>query len=213
MTHSTGAAVGQPLEGHTDDVTSVGYSPDGCHIISGSDDRTIRIWDAKTGAAVGQPLEGHTFGVTSVGYSPDGHHIISGSYDKTLRIWGAPTGAAVSQPLEGESHHAQSAASLDDGCHSVPGSGGDTVYMCDSILHQSFSHNPPHPDFCTKPDPKGWVRDSNNGLLYWVPPDCRIGLHSPALLTIPMTSNIRSVSLVFEDFAFGSSWTQILCSP
>jgi WD40 repeat protein len=44
----TGAAVGNPLKGHTDGA-SVAYSPDGRHIISGSDDRTIRIWDASRG--------------------------------------------------------------------------------------------------------------------------------------------------------------------
>jgi WD40 repeat protein len=82
-------------------VNSVAYSPDGRHIISGSFDKTIRIWDAETGAAVGKPLEGHTDWVNSVAYSPDGRHIISGSYDKTIRIWDAETGAAVGKPLEG----------------------------------------------------------------------------------------------------------------
>jgi WD40 repeat protein len=82
-------------------VRSVAYSPDGQHIISGSDDKTIRIWDAETGAAVGKPLEGHTDCVWSVAYSPDGQHIISGSDDKTIRIWDAETGAAVGKPLEG----------------------------------------------------------------------------------------------------------------
>jgi len=41
-------------------VRSVVYSPDGQHIISGSFDKTIRIWGADTGAAVGKPLQGHT---------------------------------------------------------------------------------------------------------------------------------------------------------
>ncbi|KAI0310253.1 hypothetical protein OF83DRAFT_1272573, partial [Amylostereum chailletii] len=54
------------LRGHTSSVTSVACSPSGTHIISGSYDKTIRIWDAETGHAVGQPLEGHTNGVTSV---------------------------------------------------------------------------------------------------------------------------------------------------
>ena len=207
----TGAAIGQPLEGHTSIVESVGYSPDGRRIISGSWDKTIWIWDAETGAAVRQPLEGHTSVVTSVGYSPDGWRIISGSEDKTIRIWDAETGAAIGQPLEGKS----SAASLLDGHCAVTRSDDATIHR--SIPHHSvqssFSHNPPHPDFCAKLDPNGWVRDSNNGLLYWVPQDCRSGLHSPALLTIPVTSHIRSVALDFEDFAFGSSWTQIFCGP
>ena len=197
-----------------DTVTSVCYSPDGRRIISGSGDKTIRIWDAETGAAIGQPLEGHTSYVTSVAYSPDGRRIISGSYDSTIQIWGDTTGAAIGQSLEGKSHPAPSAASLLDGRRS---SDDATIHRCNSIPHCSgqcsFSHIPLHPDFCTKLDPNGWVRDSNNGLLYWVPLDCRSGLHSPAVLTIPVTSHIRSIFLDFEDFAFGSSWTQIFHSP
>jgi WD40 repeat protein len=88
----TGAAVGQPLEGHTRYVTSVAYSPDGRTVVSGSHDNTIRIWDAQTGAAVGQPLEGHTGYVRSVAYSPDGRTIVSGSDDRTTRIWDASSG-------------------------------------------------------------------------------------------------------------------------
>ena len=52
----TGAAVGNPLEGHTDAVWSVAHSPDGRYIISGSADTTIQIWDAETGVVVGNPL-------------------------------------------------------------------------------------------------------------------------------------------------------------
>ena len=55
----------------------------------------------------------------------------------------------------------------------------------------------------------GWVRDSEGDLLYWVPHDIRSGVHSPALLTIPINSPIRSVSLDLDDFAFGTSWAQI----
>ena len=43
--------------------TSARYSPDGCHIVTGSIDKTVRIWDAETGAAVGKPLQGHTTSV------------------------------------------------------------------------------------------------------------------------------------------------------
>ena len=66
-----------------------------------------------------------------------------------------------------------------------------------------------HADVFAKPDMDGWVRDSEGGLLYWVPHDRRAGLNSPAILTIPPTSHNRSVSLDFDDFAFGTSWTRI----
>ena len=40
------------LTGHSRDVTSVAYSPDGKHIVSGSEDKTVKIWDSSTGKEV-----------------------------------------------------------------------------------------------------------------------------------------------------------------
>ena len=208
----TGAEVGKPLNGHTAQVMSVAYSPNGRHIISGSADRTIRIWDAKTGTAVGKPLEGHEHSVMSVAYSPNGEHIISGSDDCTIRIWDANTGDAIGEPLKGHAREVLSVAYSPDGRYIVSGSYDNTIHVWESfpqVPTQTSSHNTVHADFYGQPDQEGWVRDSNNGLLFWVPPDCRAGLHSTALLAIPPTSHTRSVSLDFEDFAFGIDWTQI----
>ncbi|KAI0310037.1 hypothetical protein OF83DRAFT_1071175 [Amylostereum chailletii] len=88
------------LRGHNDGICSVAYSPDGTRIVSGSDDWTIRIWDAETGQPVGKPLQGHTSEVNSAAYSPDGTRIVSGSYDKAVRIWCAETGQAIGDPLQ-----------------------------------------------------------------------------------------------------------------
>ena len=52
------------------------YSPNGTRIVTGSGDRTIRIWDAESGAVVGEHLTGHNGVVRSVAYSPDGQRII-----------------------------------------------------------------------------------------------------------------------------------------
>ena len=41
-----------PLTGHSGWVNSVAYSPDGKHIVSGSADNTVKIWDSSTGKEV-----------------------------------------------------------------------------------------------------------------------------------------------------------------
>ncbi|KIM32666.1 hypothetical protein M408DRAFT_184821 [Serendipita vermifera MAFF 305830] len=87
--------------GHTRGVNSVAFSPDGRRIVSGSEDRTIRVWDAETGEVVTGPLKGHTDRVFSVAFSPDGRQIVSGSSDGTVRVWDAKTGEVVVGPLEG----------------------------------------------------------------------------------------------------------------
>ena len=46
MDAKTGQQIGEPLEGHTNAIHCVKYSPDGKQIVSGGDDNTLRIWDA-----------------------------------------------------------------------------------------------------------------------------------------------------------------------
>ncbi|KAF8592923.1 WD40 repeat-like protein, partial [Ceratobasidium sp. AG-I] len=82
-----GDLIAGPFEGHTSGVMSVGFSPDGTRIVSGSLDDTIRVWDARSGVLVTEPFEGHTSGVNSVGFSLDGTRIVSGSRDHTIRVW------------------------------------------------------------------------------------------------------------------------------
>jgi hypothetical protein len=78
--------------GHEAATRVVAYSPDGSTIVSGSDDGTLRLWDATDGTPLGEPLTGHDGGVNSVAYSPDGSAIVSGSDDGTLRLWDAMDG-------------------------------------------------------------------------------------------------------------------------
>ncbi len=63
-------------------------------MLSGSDDKTLKLWDAATGALL-RTFEGHTDVVTSVAFSPDGTRVLSGSGDKTLKLWDAATGALL----------------------------------------------------------------------------------------------------------------------
>ncbi|KAH6694365.1 hypothetical protein BKA61DRAFT_564174 [Leptodontidium sp. MPI-SDFR-AT-0119] len=112
----------QTLEGHTGLVTSVAFSPDGKQIVSGSDDATVRRWDAATGQQLLPALEGHTGEVTSVAFSPDGKQIVSGSDDATVRRWDAATGQQLLPALEGHTGLVTSVAFSPDGKQIVSGS-------------------------------------------------------------------------------------------
>jgi WD40 repeat protein len=63
-------------------------------VVSGSNDKTVRVWDARTGQPRGQPLRGHERFVHSVslGVMDGDPVVVSGSYDKTVRLWDARTG-------------------------------------------------------------------------------------------------------------------------
>lgn len=67
--------------------------------MSGSQDGSIRIWDAVTGAQVGTSLRGHSAPVSSVAFSPNGKCIVSGSRDNTVRLWSAVSQSQIGDPL------------------------------------------------------------------------------------------------------------------
>ncbi|PPR07499.1 hypothetical protein CVT26_013468, partial [Gymnopilus dilepis] len=81
------------MQGHSEQVWSVSFSPDGRRVASGSYDKTVRIWNIETGQEERKleghsdqeerKLEGHSDQVWSVSFSPNGRRVTSGSSDKT----------------------------------------------------------------------------------------------------------------------------------
>jgi len=80
--------------GHTGDVNAVAYSPDGKTLASGSDDFSVRIWNANESESL-HILRGHTDRVRTVAFSPDGTLLASGGEDNEIRLWQVADGQLI----------------------------------------------------------------------------------------------------------------------
>ncbi|WP_375328825.1 NACHT and WD repeat domain-containing protein [Microcystis sp. BLCC-F210] len=115
------------LEGHDNFVQSVNFSPDGKTLVSGSVDKTIKLWNVETGQEI-RTLKGHDNFVTSVNFSPDGKTLVSGSVDKTIKLWNVETGKEI-RTLKGHDGYVSSVNFSPDGKTLVSGSVDKTIKL------------------------------------------------------------------------------------
>ena len=89
----TGVSIVADLRGHTKALWSASFSLCGRYIVTGSCDRTVRVWDFESQLGEAHDrlciaiLERHTDSVISAHFSPNGKYVVSGSADKTIRMW------------------------------------------------------------------------------------------------------------------------------
>jgi WD40 repeat protein len=113
------------LKEHSQWVNSVAFSQDGRRVVSGSNDKTVRIWNVETGEEE-KKLEGNSGYVYSVAFSQNGRRVVSGSLDKTVRVWNVEAGEEE-RKLKGHSDTVYSVAFSQDGRRVVSGSKDNTV--------------------------------------------------------------------------------------
>ncbi len=122
-------------------------------IVSGSRDKTVRLWNLQ-GKSIGQKFQGHENFVTSVAFSPDGQMIVSGSADNTIQLWDLQ-GNPIGHPFQGHKRPVRSVAFSPDGQMIVSGSEDKTVQLwrggdwrtwlqvcCDRLRYHPIFKNP-----------------------------------------------------------------------
>ncbi|XP_053767929.1 notchless protein homolog 1 isoform X3 [Desmodus rotundus] len=90
------------LEGHSEAVISVAFSPTGKYLASGSGDTTVRFWDLST-ETPHFTCQGHRHWVLSISWSPDGKKLASGCKNGQILLWDPSTGKQVGRTLTGHS--------------------------------------------------------------------------------------------------------------
>jgi WD40 repeat protein len=124
------------LAGHKAEILSLAVSSDGSRIVSGSQDRTMRVWDGYTFEELGTCV--HEAEVNSVAFSPDGSLIASGSDDCTVWIWNSRSLQKVTR-LTGHTSPVMSVAMFPDGTRIASGSWDRTVRMWDARTYEPLA--------------------------------------------------------------------------
>ena len=130
------------VTGHSSAVRAVTWNPDGSMIASGSEDNTIKLWDAQSGKENSNLTLDSS--VTSVAFSPDGSQIAVGHFKK-IQLFDTQTQVKLGSPLNGHSRPVMSVAWNNDGTKLASGSCDKTVriwsvgsagtFECESTLN------------------------------------------------------------------------------
>ncbi|CAE6418425.1 unnamed protein product [Rhizoctonia solani] len=166
---------------------SLVFTPDGTRLVSGSEDKTIRIWNVSDGSPVGNPFKGHTQGIRSVVVSPNGTRIASGSNDRTVRVWNIDDGTLVAGPFVGHTARICSVTYSPDGTRVISGSSDHTIRVWnvrDGLLSPTipFKRHMSHLKSISFFGTGTQILSASEDSSFWVwnIPPCKVASSSPA---------------------------------
>lgn len=128
---------------HPKNVGQWAFTPKGDHLVSGSFDGYVRVWDLKSGEAVRAMNHGER--VYRISISPSGQHVLSASFENTARIWNIETGEAQSDWMEHDDE-IHSAHYSPDGQWIVTSSFDDQIKLWDGTTGEQLPARMEHPE-------------------------------------------------------------------
>ena len=155
------------LVGHSGAVYSTNFSPDNRFLLSGSEDRTVRLWSLDTHTAL-VSYKGHNHPVWDVKFSPLGHYFATASHDQTARLWSCDH----IYPLRIFAGHLNDVDTLSfhpNGCYVFTGSSDKTCRMWDINSGDSvrlfLGHTAPVTSTAVTPDGRWLCTGSEDGVI------------------------------------------------
>lgn len=155
------------LIGHSGTVYSTSFSPDNRFLISGSEDRTVRLWSLDTHTAL-VSYKGHNHPVWDVKFSPLGHYFATASHDQTARLWSSDH----IYPLRIFAGHLSDVDTVSfhpNGCYVFTGSSDKTCRMWDVNSGDSvrlfLGHTAPVLSTAVTPDGRWLCSGSEDGII------------------------------------------------
>jgi len=147
MKQASATQLRQTMRGHTEWVTGIAHLPGGRHIITCSDDGSLRLWDLESGVQIGNDWrDGGKEGVWSIALAPNGKSVASGGRDGKVRLWDVETKKVVAR-WTGHTNTLRSLCWNVDGERLVSGSSDGTIRVWDVetqhlviVMHQ-FLHS------------------------------------------------------------------------
>ena len=145
------------FKGHVGAVNALAVTRDGQHIISGSEDKLVKVWSVATKSLV-ITCEGHGAVVDAVAAMPDGQRILSGSRDSTVRVW-LLNGTLENTFRLHAGYDVLAVASLRDNHRALSGSADNTVKLFNvnngAVLRTFTHHTGPVNSLALLPDTDG----------------------------------------------------------